>query len=178
MAGCRLGNMPGAIILINGASSAGKSTLCNALQARLPEPFWHFSIDHLRDSGMLPGARIRSGEFAWKDLRPAFFEGFYRCLPALAGAGNNLLVEHIYENPEQVARLRKAIAPFDVFLVGIHCPPEELERRELARGDRPLGDALRDYETCHTFGGYHIEVDAMEPVEANAERIVQAWRNR
>src|SRR5690606_3711206 len=38
--------MTGKIIFINGASSAGKSTLCQALQVQLAEPFWHVSIDH------------------------------------------------------------------------------------------------------------------------------------
>ncbi|MGA1600219.1 MAG: phosphotransferase-like protein [bacterium] len=38
---------PGNVILLNGASSSGKSTLAQDLQARLDEPFWHFSIDHL-----------------------------------------------------------------------------------------------------------------------------------
>ncbi len=166
------------IILINGASSAGKSTLCRALQAQLPEPFWHFSIDHIRDAGVLPSTRIHSGEFSWKDLRPTFFEGFYRCLTALASAGNNLLVEHIYETPEQVARLHEAITPFDVFKVGIHCPPEELERREIARGDRPIGDALRDYAICHTFGDYDIEVDSTRPTEESAARIIETWQKR
>ena len=37
----------GKIILLNGASSSGKSTLAQGLQARLDEPFWHLSIDHL-----------------------------------------------------------------------------------------------------------------------------------
>lgn len=39
------GVVSGAIILLNGASSAGKSTLARALQARLPLPFRHWSID-------------------------------------------------------------------------------------------------------------------------------------
>ena len=36
---------PGKIILLNGASSAGKSSLAQALQQRLEEPFWHWSIE-------------------------------------------------------------------------------------------------------------------------------------
>jgi chloramphenicol 3-O phosphotransferase len=70
--------------------------LCCALQARLDAPFWHYSIDHFR-GGVLPWDRIKRGDFAWPDLRPAFFDGFHRCLPALAGAGNDLIVEHIVE---------------------------------------------------------------------------------
>ena len=77
----------GRILLLDGASSAGKSTLARALQARLPEPFWHWSIDHLLASGTLPRERIDSGEFAWAAIREAFFDVFrvgLRCpLPEL-----------------------------------------------------------------------------------------------
>ncbi len=68
-----------------------------ALQAKLNEPFWRFSIDHINEARILPKSRIQSGEFRWAGMRPCFFEGFHRCLPALAGAGNNLIVEHIIE---------------------------------------------------------------------------------
>ena len=63
------------IILINGASSSGKSTLARQLQQTLPIPFWHFSFDHLRDSNALPMTRIRSGEIDWSAMRPAVFDG-------------------------------------------------------------------------------------------------------
>ena len=51
----------GKIILLNGASSAGKSTLARSLQQQLHEPFLHLSFDHLRASNVLPMARIRNG---------------------------------------------------------------------------------------------------------------------
>jgi len=83
---------PGKIILINGASSAGKSTLARSLQQKLHEPFLHWSFDHLRESHALPMARIRNGELDWALMRPAIFDGFHRSLPAFAKAGNNLIV--------------------------------------------------------------------------------------
>ena len=49
---------PGRIILLNGASSSGKTVLARALRDRIENPFWHLSIDHFRDSGALPIARI------------------------------------------------------------------------------------------------------------------------
>ena len=78
-------------------------------------------------------------------MRPMFFEGFHRCLPALAGAGNNLIVEHIVETQPWMNLLVQVLEPFDVFFVGIHCPLPELERRELERGDRRIGEARQDY---------------------------------
>lgn|GEM_PF-147393 len=166
------------IIFINGASSSGKSTLCKALQAKLEEPFWHFSIDHLREAKVLPSQRIRSGDFAWADMRPAFFEGFHRSLPALAGAGNNLIVEHIIETEAWMRRLLQLLEPFDVFFVGLHCPLPELERREIARGDRRLGEARQDYATAHTFGLYDIEIDSTELLERNVDAVISAWKAR
>ena len=79
------GPAQGRIILLNGASSSGKSSLARALQSGIDTPFRHISIDHLRDSGVLPTARIRSGEFDWRSMRDAFFlgfEGFERSLLA------------------------------------------------------------------------------------------------
>ena len=170
--------MAGKIILVNGASSSGKSTLCVALQAALPGPFWHYSIDHLNRAGILPWDRIRGGEFPWPPLRPAFFEGFHRSLPALAGAGNNLLVEHIIETEAWANLLRDLLSPFDLFVVGVHCPLPELERRERERGDRPIGDARRDFETAHLFAAYDYEVDSMAPLESNVAAVFGAWKAR
>jgi chloramphenicol 3-O phosphotransferase len=171
-------HVSGKVILVNGASSAGKSTLSRALQAALDEPFWHFSIDHLIAAKTLPDARIKSGEFPWPDLRPHFFDGFHRCLPALAGAGNNLIVEHIVETDAWMRRLVRLLASFDVFFVGVHCPLPELERRERARGDRRIGEARQDYELAHTFGAYDFEVDSTEPLDRNVETVIAAWRAR
>lgn len=170
--------MSGKIIFVNGASSSGKSTLCSALQATLDEPFWHFSIDHLRDAKVLPMQRIKNGDFSWSSMRPAFFDGFHRCLPALASAGNNLIVEHIIETEEWQTRLTGLLAPFDTFLVRVYCPLAELERRELVRGDRRPGEARNDFETIYAFGTCDIQIDLTEPLEKNVDAVISAWKAR
>jgi chloramphenicol 3-O phosphotransferase len=169
----------GKIIVVNGASSSGKSTLCRALQASLDQPFWHFSIDHLmHDAGILPTQRIRDGEFAWADMRPAFFDGYHNCLPALASAGNNLLAEHIVETAAWMSRLLLLLETFDVFFIGVHCPLAELEARELRRGDRRLGEARQDFATVHTYGSYDLEIDSTRRLEDNVDVVLRAWRSR
>ncbi len=170
--------MRGPVILLNGASSAGKSTLAQALQARLPAPFWHYSIDHLAAANVLPRARIDSGEFPWPGLREQFFEGFHNSIPALALAGNHLVVEHIVETRAWLNRLLQLLDGFDVFFVGVHCPLEELERRERARGDRRIGEARADFEVTHRFGVYDFECSSTEPAAAVATRLVEAWQAR
>ena len=169
---------PGKIILLNGASSAGKSSLAHALQQYLDEPFWHWSIDHLLAAGVLPRERIAHGDFTWAALRPAFFDGFHRSLAGLASGGNNLIVEHIVESQAWMDRLVEQLASFDVFFVGVHCPLPELERRERARGDRRPGSALEDAATTHSFGEYDHEVDATTPADELAAGLSRAWRER
>ncbi|RJF72976.1 chloramphenicol phosphotransferase [Deinococcus cavernae] len=170
--------MPGSLILVNGASSAGKTTLCRALRDALPRPFLHFSLDFFMfDANVLPRTpegRIRD----WQQLRPRVFEGFNRCLPALLDAGNNLVVDYIIETPAMWAEFRHFLSGHDVFLVGVHCPIEELERREQARADRRIGDARRDAETVHTFTPYDLELDCTEPLAENVQKVIQTWETR
>jgi chloramphenicol 3-O phosphotransferase len=168
----------GAVILLNGASSAGKTTVARALQQQLDVPLWHLSIDHLRESGAWPMARIRAGEFDWHGTRETFFEGFHRAIPAIAAAGNHLVVEHIVETEAWLDRLLTLLDGLDVFFVGVHCPLAELERRERARGDRPIGDARRDFESVHSFVVYDLELDGTVSVERNVRSLVDAWRRR
>lgn len=168
----------GNIILVNGASSSGKSTLSKALQAKLEQPFWHYSIDHLIAANILPQERINSQEFLWSDLRPQFFAGFHHSLPALVKAGNNLIVEHIVETKKWMQLLLELLKPFDVFFVGVHCPLLELERREIERGNRRIGEARQDFETVHTFGIYDLEIDSMQDLEVNVETVISAWKTR
>ncbi|MFN3670560.1 MAG: chloramphenicol phosphotransferase CPT family protein [Bosea sp. (in: a-proteobacteria)] len=168
----------GHIILINGESSSGKSTLARALQSSIALPFWHISIDHLRDHGVLPSARIKTGEFDWRSMRDAFFVGFERSLLAYVAAGNNLVVEHIMESEAWARRLADTLQGQDVFFIGVRCDLVELERRERARGDRRIGDARRDHALIHSYCTYDFEVDGMRPAADNAERVIAAWQQR
>jgi len=170
--------MSAKIILLNGPSSVGKSTLAAALQESLAEPFWRFSIDHLRAAKVLPNTRIASGEFPWAELRASFFEGFHRAIPALADAGNNLIIEHIVETAQWMKRLLLLLEHQDVFFVGLHCPLAELERREQERGDRRTGEARADFGVAHTFGSYDLEIQTTDSVNANARAVMAAWHRR
>ena len=147
--------MRGNVILLHGASSSGKTTLARALQARLDAPFWHYSIDHFRGTGVLPDERIARGDFAWEAMRPAFFEGFHRCLPALAHAGNALIVEHIVETPAWLSRLVHLLEGLDVFFVALRCPLPELEKRERRRR-RPDFFSVTDPSTYSSRVGLGI----------------------
>ncbi|MEU4244310.1 AAA family ATPase [Actinoplanes sp. NPDC026619] len=172
----------GRIIFLNGASSSGKSTLAARLQIALDEPFLHVSSDQFVAAGMLPERRENNGPFDWwHEVRPRFFAGFHRCLPALAEPGNDLIVEHIIEFRTWRTELAALLEGLDVFLIGVHCALDELDRREHLRGDRRIGEgrAHVEVDSIHTFGPYDLDVDTTAGVDVDlVDSILAAWRQR
>jgi chloramphenicol 3-O phosphotransferase len=109
--------------------------------------------------------------------RAKFFDGFHRSIAAFAAAGNDLIVEHIVEEPAWADELHRLLRPFDVFWVGVHAPLHELERREQRRGDRTLGEAryhLKTHQYCH----YDFEIDSTLPSSEVVEQIINSWNSR
>jgi chloramphenicol 3-O phosphotransferase len=169
----------GKVILLNGPSSSGKTTLARRLQAIISEPFWHYSPDLFRDAGVLPLERIGRGDFRWLELRPQFHEGFQRSIAGFAYAGNNLIVDYIVETEASRNRLMELLNGLDVFFVGVHCALPELERREIARGDRRVGEARVDFEITHQLCSYDMEVDSTAgALDEMTQTVLRAWAER
>jgi chloramphenicol 3-O phosphotransferase len=168
----------GKIIIINGPSSSGKSTLALALQQKLDTPFIRFSFDLFLDHKSLPIEQIRNQQFSWELMRPAVFTGLHQCLPALASAGNNVVFDHIIETKDWLHNLISCVADFDVFFVGLHCSLPELERREMLRGNRRHGEALADFQTVHTITAYDLELNSEHPLDENTNVLIKSWKER
>ena len=169
---------PGKVIIINGPSSSGKTTLALALQKQLDVPFIRFSFDLFLDHKALPSEQIRNGTFSWEQMRPSVFMGLHQCIPALATAGNNIIFDHIIETQAGLHELLSLIAELDVFFVGLHCSLPELGRRELQRGDRRAGEARLDFETVHSITSYDLEVNSEDPLKDNVVSLIRAWKER
>lgn len=163
------------IIFLHGASSSGKSTLARVVQNRSNELLYHYSIDHLRDSGVVPMSRIRRGDFRWSEHRAAFFEGYHCSVAAFAEAGNSLIVEHILDTPGWLDRLQTLLAGRRVLFVGLQCGVAELNRRETARGDREPGSAEADFHAIHKGLRYDLELDTERDLGTNADIVLAAW---
>jgi chloramphenicol 3-O phosphotransferase len=164
--------MSGRIIILNGTSSAGKTTLAKTLRLKLEPAFCYYASDQLADGDFRPvDPEVRLAG------RRRFFEGFHRSIPALADAGIDLLVEHIVEEQSWADELARLLGNYDVFWVGVHAPIHEIERRERMRGDRKVGEGRFHLKT-HDYCRYHIEVDSGQPLDMIAEQIAEAWRNR
>lgn len=162
----------GRIILLNGTSSSGKSTLAQALRLELEPQFHFYASDQLADEGFRP--LNKEARLAW---RQTFFDGFHRSIPAFASVGLDLLIEHIVEEKDWADQLQVLLSPFDVFWVGVHAPVTEIERRERLRGNRQQGEGLYHLKT-HQFCTYNVEVDTTKPLSQNITTIITAWNSR
>jgi chloramphenicol 3-O phosphotransferase len=170
--------MNGRIILLNGTSSSGKSTLAAALQqALVPEPWLHVPIDAF--FAMLPYQAMTAGltpeqvQAATERMVGPLLDGFHRSVAALADAGNHLIVDAV-QGGDSLRRFLHVIRGSSVYLVAVRCRLDEAERRERARGDRKIGMAAEQFPQIHAHGAYDVEVDtAAMPPDACARHIVK-----
>ena len=172
----------GRVIYLNGTSSAGKTTLAEALLDMLEEPYLHFSINLFDE---LPSRKQMK-----RGLIPDIWHfelGFAKCVAALASSGNNVIVDDVIAPPQHLPSgqgfdaldlLRQRVtilSPFDVLFVKVFCPLDELERREAARGDRTIGLARFQYDQVHKYVIYDVEVDtSTDAAEDAAARVLEA----
>lgn len=171
----------GDLVVLNGASSSGKTTIAQLLQDRLCGRWMHVSFDHF--ASMLPRRFALTGEENWARVAPEWGEvlpmllpGFARAVAALADAGNDLIVDHVLLGEHNARQFADAVAGRSVLSVGVECPLEELERREAERGDRPPGLVAYQHEHVHVPGRYDLRVDSgSHTPESCVETIVRAY---
>jgi chloramphenicol 3-O phosphotransferase len=161
------------IVVLNGTSSSGKTSIARAFQERAPARFLNLSIDTILYT--LPPstlARMQRGE---ERGGPELVRAFYACVKELAAHGLDLVIDHAVTTQSEADLLHDAVREHDTFIVGLDCPPEVLEKRERQRGDRKIGMAAAQYERIHQWLAYDLRIDTSEvdPKEA-ARRIMAA----
>jgi chloramphenicol 3-O phosphotransferase len=168
----------GTIIMLNGTSSSGKSSLVKALQELLEEPFLDAGLD--RFLWMLPPRYLRPP--LWDEVLGRAVEagpaghqlvsGLHHTLAALSRAGCNVIADHVLVEPRWLEECSLLFRDLPAYLVGVHCPLAVLEERERQRKDRTLGQARAQFSRVHAHGVYDIEVDtSTASPEACARRI-------
>jgi chloramphenicol 3-O phosphotransferase len=157
--------MPVQVIVLNGGSSSGKSTIARHLQSVLPQPWLTFGVDSLIEA-MPPslqagGVEVRpDGQVvvgpAFRALEAAWMAG----IAAMARAGARIIIEDVFlGGASSQRRWREALDGLGVLWVGVHCDAEVAARRELGRGDRVAGMAASQAAVAHQGVGYDMEVD-------------------
>lgn len=171
------------VIVLNGGSSSGKSTLAACLQDILPSPWLRLSVDTLVDA--LPQSLFSSPtgiEFSadgvvrpgpeFQRLELAWMAG----VAAMARAGARIIVDDVFLSGS-IARDRweTALEGLVVLWVGVRCDPAVAAARERSRCDRIAGMAALQAESVHVGITYDIEVDtSATSVRECAKRIAEA----
>lgn len=167
----------GKIILLNGASSAGKTSIIRALQPLVDEAYLEAGIDKFLY--MLPMHYLAQAHL-WHDiighektengeLLPKvgthghqLIRGMHRAIAALAQTGNNVVADHVLLDRLWLDDCIKVFEGFEVLFVGIICPPNILEAREKERGARTLGHARGQAAIVHQNCTYDLEMDTSQ----------------
>ncbi|QOR67810.1 AAA family ATPase [Cytobacillus suaedae] len=160
----------GKIIYLNGVSSSGKTSLSKEL-TKLLQDYFHFSIDDF--DYIIEKMEDRQNS----RLIPIATEIFYhQTIKMFSDQGVNLLIDDVLHNELSLKSATVTLQDYPVLFVGVHCPLEELERRERERGNRTIGQAKRQLDFVHQNGEtYDVEVDTfLEMIDACTNRIVMA----
>ena len=176
------------VILLNGTSSAGKSSLTLALQAQLP--FIRLGLDDFVYERAPASWFFPPQEFFRKDRDEhtgadyganalKLWRAYHRAVRACVTEGLGVIVDDAILTRELLEDWVTALAGIDVFFVGVHCAPEELILRENARRDRRPGGALAGMKLVHAHAIYDLEIDStVAPSSALAAQIVAALETR
>ena len=163
----------GRIVLLNGPSSAGKTSVAQALAPGLPTPWLVMPVDLFHSIRSRPQQGLLS-EDEWAAVFRGTRSAYHRALAGAALAGCDVIGDHVLSERWRLADLLDLTAGVDVLLVHVTCDVDELERRERRRGDRDVGTARTQAAEVFTHGDCDLEVDTTNASpEDCAARIAQ-----
>lgn len=168
------------VIMLNGGSSSGKTSIATSLQDILPSPWLRLSVDTLidampkklldSDSGIEFGAdgSVRPGP-AFRELDSAWMQG----IAAMAHAGAHIIIDDVFlGGVASRDRWLAALPDVSVLWVGVRCDPAVASKRERERGDRVTGMAALQAEIVHEGIEYDMEVDTSETSSEECARLI------
>src|SRR3972149_4996236 len=125
---------PGTILILNGASSSGKTRTREALQTMLAEPYLNAGIDRFiwtpperyLDRPLWDDVLGRSSDAGQMGHR--LFSGMHQAIATLSRAGLNVVADHVLVEPAWVRECVELLASLPAYLIGIRCPLEVLEQ--------------------------------------------------
>ena len=172
----------GIIVLLNGTSSSGKTSISNELINQKEIPFHHLSIDDFFNNynefidkkfpDIEPTREVDDQVVAQIIFDP-IFSCYYSTIKLLSEMGLNVIVDTVIDNDKRFNECLDLFFDQPTLFVGVICSKEELIRREQTRGDRQIGLAGSQFDKVYCFNEYDLEVNTEElnPIEC-AEKIL------
>ena len=179
------------MIILNGASSSGKTTLASAFrdERAAAGEFWLLiGIDDFLskmpaawlDLGLAtgPGAHAQDGlrfetTSAGLQLKIGatcrrLLHAYHQAAAAAARSGLNVIVDDVVIDDEVLGDWLDVLGELKPTWVGIRCSPEVTAERERRRGDRPVGMTGTQTDSVHRSLLYAFEIDTgdLAPSEA------------
>jgi chloramphenicol 3-O phosphotransferase len=153
------------VVVLNGGSSSGKTTIGRCLQQLFPDPWLLLGVDELlavmpdrQDAGLItfaPDGGVLVGP-GFRRLETAWYEG----MATMARSGVGIILDEVFlGGGTSQDRLRQALSGLDVLWVGVYCDPAVATAREAARSGRVAGMAAAQAEVVHQGVKYDMEVD-------------------
>jgi chloramphenicol 3-O phosphotransferase len=171
----------GNIILLNGTSSSGKTTLAKVLQGSMDEPYLHLGDDQFlqphapdnlvayRHDGTGPTqaagwlAVFQEGRFVDLQIGSVglrWLRGMYFAMAAWSEVGNHLIADVVLHDERALQAASEALYRLPAWFISVYCPLEVAEQREQERADRrALGGARLFYERVYRHDVYDLRVD-------------------
>ncbi|HUZ42427.1 MAG TPA: hypothetical protein VMU68_13675 [Acidimicrobiales bacterium] len=191
--------MPGVLIILNGPSSAGKSSLVKEMQKLWPRPLYAvgidtiitgwpevFFLDHdesdpLKETEALRIVASLGPAPSWvPKLSGTFLAISSHALTSWANMsqdGIDVVIDHCIIDPTEREQAQSLLV--GALWVGVMCDVEELIRRESVRGDRYVGFASGTSAVVHQDINYDMVVDTTSTsTEELGQRISDAVLHR
>lgn len=125
----------GKIVFLNGVTSAGKTSIVDAIQLRSEQFFYVVANDLFENT--IGDHYLR--ENYWKYLSEAIIM-MYHTAKLFSDHGKNVLIDGILvERPELMPHYEKVkdiFAGYPVYMVEVYCPLDVCRQRNIERGDR------------------------------------------
>lgn len=165
------------VIVLNGGSSSGKSSILRCLKyLLLPSPWLNFGLDDLM--APLPLSMLRFGQQGEVILGEGFHEvqrAWMAGIATMAKEGALIIIDDVFlDGTTSQERVRGHLEGLKVLWVGVRCAPETAAAREIARGDRVIGMAASQAEAVHKGVIYDIEVDTTKTESLDCARKIAA----
>ncbi|MCA8119982.1 chloramphenicol phosphotransferase CPT family protein [Burkholderia cepacia] len=163
---------PGGIVVLNGPSSSGKSTLSRYLCENLNEHPLHVELDVFRS---MEPADYWDVEKPLVEIRVA---ALCRAINATAATfsrhGQAVIVDHVLSS-DAWRYMLEDLVELPVLIIGVSCALEVLIKREQARGDRKIGLAESQFHSIHANRHYDYVVDTSSSNVVESGQQVLEW---